>query len=253
MNKKIAIIIPARLASTRLPNKPLVDILGKTMILRVHEKAVKANIGDVYVACDSQEIFDEITNNGGTAIMTDANLPSGTDRIHSAFQKISQNYDYIMNLQGDLPNIDPEVLKLSAKAAIDNENLDIVTAASITQDIEEINDPNIVKIALAKNDEKYGKNCGRALYFSRAPISYSKNHKDDYYHHIGIYIFRTEALEKFVSLPQSNLEKQESLEQLRALENDMSILVKIVDSNPLSVDTKEDLEKIIAEIKKNND
>ncbi|HLD77222.1 MAG TPA: 3-deoxy-manno-octulosonate cytidylyltransferase [Rickettsiales bacterium] len=253
MTKKIAIIIPVRLASTRLPNKPLANILGKTMIQRVYEKAVAADLGDVYIACDGQEIANEARKFSAKTIITNPDLPSGTDRIYAALGKISQDYEYIMNLQGDLPNIDPEVLRLTALAAFENKG-DITSAASLTYDLHEVNDPNVVKIAIAYNDEKYGKDCGRALYFSRLPIPYSQNQEGRrYYHHIGIYIFKKEALAKFVTLKPTDMGQRESLEQLRALENDMKIIVRIVKTNPLSVDTKQDLENVIKQIQAQND
>ena len=238
----VAIIIPARLASTRLPNKPLVDILGQTMITRVYKKAAQVPNVKVFVACDSQEIAQEIENNGGNAIITDPNLPSGTDRVYAASKLIDEDYDIIVNLQGDLPNIDPSVVT-QAIAALQNSDADIATVASVITEKEEINDPNVVKIAISFNngDEK----SGNALYFSRCPIPYSKNQDQPYYHHIGIYAYKKSALERFVGLAPSLLEKQESLEQLRALENNMKIAVQIVDSNPLSVDTKEDLINVI--------
>ncbi|MFT6077852.1 MAG: 3-deoxy-manno-octulosonate cytidylyltransferase (CMP-KDO synthetase) [Myxococcota bacterium] len=236
---KILIIIPARLASTRLPNKPLADILGIPMISRVFLQAQKANLGEIIVACDSSEIADEIKKVGGTAIITDPELPSGTDRIFAALKSLPnhQDFEIIVNLQGDLPAIDPEVIISAAKAAIKSD-ADIATVASVIGDKTEINNPNVVKIAIAAlNDDKLG----QALYFSRAPIPHGKG---DYFHHIGIYAYKRAALEKFVSLKPSNLEKRESLEQLRALENQMKIAVQIVDSHPLSVDTAEDLQKI---------
>ncbi|MFT7099206.1 MAG: 3-deoxy-manno-octulosonate cytidylyltransferase (CMP-KDO synthetase), partial [Rickettsiales bacterium] len=148
-----------------------------------------------------------------------------------------QDFDIIVNLQGDLPAIDPEVIIAAANAAIKSDS-DIATVASIIKDETEINNPNVVKIAIADlNNEKLG----QALYFSRAPIPHGKG---DYFHHIGIYAYKRAALEKFVSLKPSNLEKRESLEQLRALENKMKIAVQIVDSHPLSVDTEEDLQKV---------
>lgn len=246
MDKKILIIIPVRLASTRLPNKPLADILGKTMIRRVYEKALQANIGEVVIACDGFDIANEVKNFGGKYIITDPNLPSGTDRIFAAFSEIKKqnlgDFDVIINLQGDLPNIDPKALKSAALALKDD--FDIATIASKIKNKDEINNPNVVKIAIAFKEE----NEGQALYFSRCPIPYSKNQDQDYFHHIGIYAYRTESLEKFVSLNPSILEKRESLEQLRALENNMKIAVKIVDIHPLSVDTREDLEAIIQQI-----
>lgn len=237
---KILTIIPARLASTRLPRKPLALIVGKTMIQRVYEQAIKANVGEVLIATDSQEIIDEINKFGGKYIITDPDLPSGTDRIFEAYKKfISQNnlsFDIILNLQGDLPNIEPHIIKECAEFALSND-CDIVTVASKITDLTEITNPNVVKIAIASNN--------LALYFSRSAIPYSKNHDDNFFHHIGIYAYKTKALEQFVALSPSPLEKRESLEQLRALENQMKIAVKIVDTHPLSVDTQEDLTKVI--------
>ncbi len=244
MNKKFIIIIPVRLASTRLPNKPLVDIFGKTMIQRVYEKALEANIGDVLIACDGDEIAKEVEKFGGKYVITDPSLPSGTDRIFAAFKQVAadQNFDTIINLQGDLPNIEPSAIKDAALSLKDG--FDIATIASKIKNPEEINNPNVVKIAIAFDKD----NEGRALYFSRSPIPFSQNQDQDYFHHIGIYAYSKNSLEKFISLPQSNLEKRESLEQLRALENNMKIAVKIVNIHPLSVDTKEDLEKVKKEI-----
>lgn len=240
----ILTIIPARLASTRLPNKPLAEIFGKTMIARVYEQAQKTNLGEVYVACDGEEIAKAITQIGGKAIITPANLPSGTDRIFSAFKQIKnhQNFDIIVNLQGDLPTIDPEVIISSAQTALQTD-ADIATVASIIKNKDEINNPNIVKIAIGNLNN----DIGQALYFSRAPIPHGTG---NYYHHIGIYAYKRLALEKFVNLQPSTLEKRESLEQLRALENNMKIMVKIVDTHPFSVDTAEDLEKVKNSLRK---
>lgn len=272
--KKVLTIIPARLASTRLPNKPLADILGKPMIVRVYEQAKAANLGEVVVACDCGEIADVIENAGGRAIITDPNLPSGTDRIFAALKQIENNqeFDVIVNLQGDLPAIDPIVIKAAANAALQSD-ADIATVASIIKNADEISNPNVVKIAIAFGENV---NLGQALYFSRAPIPYAvegdakstnnKNNSDlasgdphnfstlggwsecgvknKYYHHIGIYAYKRKALEQFVSLVPSKLEKTESLEQLRALENQMKIVVQIVDSHPLSVDTADDLQNV---------
>ncbi len=246
MNRKIAVIIPVRMASTRLPNKPLADILGKTMIEHVYQKAIEANIGEVFVACDGEQIADEVKKFGGKYVITDPNLPSGTDRVYAALQAISQKFDVIVNLQGDLPNIDPQVIKDAAEALL-HHDCDIATVASKIKNLDEIDNPNVVKIAVAFGED----NCGAALYFSRCPIPYSKDKKQDYFHHIGIYAYKTSALQRFVRLAPSGLEKRESLEQLRALENNMKIIVKLVDAHPLSVDTKEDLENIIKVIAKN--
>jgi 3-deoxy-manno-octulosonate cytidylyltransferase (CMP-KDO synthetase) len=240
MKKKVIIIIPARLASTRLPNKPLAMIEGKTMIQRVYEQALKANLGEVIIATDGEKIANEIKKFGGKYILTNPDLQSGTDRIYSAYQLLKQDFDIIVNVQGDLPNIDPNVISECVNLALEND-CDIATSASKINDISEINNPNVVKIALAQN--------GLALYFSRSPIPFSKNINDDYFHHIGIYAYKKNALEKFINLSPSPLEKRESLEQLRALENGMKIAVKIVNAHPLSVDTQEDLDKVINLIK----
>jgi len=240
MKKKVIIIIPARLASTRLPNKPLAMIEGKTMIQRVYEQALKANLGEVIIATDGEKIANEIKKFGGKYILTNPDLQSGTDRIYSAYQLLKQDFDIIVNVQGDLPNIDPNVISECVQLALEND-CDIATSASKISDISEINNPNVVKIALAQN--------GLALYFSRSAIPFSKNVNDDYFHHIGIYAYKKNALEKFINLAPSPLEKRESLEQLRALENGMKIAVKIVNAHPLSVDTQEDLDKVINLIK----
>jgi len=245
MKKNVLTIIPVRLASTRLPNKPLADIVGKSMIQRVYEQALKANLGDVVIACDGEEIAKEVEKFGGKYVLTEPNLPSGTDRIFAAYEKLKEKdgyidgFDVILNLQGDLPTIDPSVISSAADAALE-ENCDFATVASKITLESEITNPNVVKIAIAFKSDNFGK----ALYFSRAAIPYSKK-DEDYYHHIGIYAYKKEALEKFVTLSPSPLEKRESLEQLRALENDMKINVRIVDAHPLSVDTQEDLEVII--------
>lgn len=247
MKGKVLIIIPVRLASTRLPNKPLAMICGKTMTQRVYERALAADLGDVLIACDGEEIAAEVRKFGGKYVITDPDLQSGTDRIFAASQMIKSDAEVIVNLQGDLPHIDPEVIRAAAKAALQHD-CDIATVASKIKNKSEINNPNVVKIAISFSEE----NLGKALYFSRAPIPYSKTGDHDYYHHIGIYAYKKEELAKFVNLPHAPLEHRESLEQLRALENDMKIIVKIVDTHPLSVDTKEDLEiitKLIAESK----
>lgn len=246
--KKTVVIIPARLSSTRLPNKPLADIGGKTMIERVYLQAKKAGISDIYVACDGEKIAGEVSKFGGKAIITNPNLPSGTDRIYHALKQIKngEEFDIVLNLQGDLPAIDPEVIK-SAEEALIESDADIATVASVITKDSEINNPNVVKIAIAfDKNPKFG----HALYFSRSPIPYGSG---SYYHHIGIYAYKKSALEKFVLLPPSLLEKRESLEQLRALENNMRIAVKIVDSHPFSVDTAEDLQRIIQLIRNKDD
>lgn len=244
MSNKILTIIPVRLASTRLPNKPLADICGKSMIQRVYEQAKEADLGEILIACDGQEIAAEVEKFGGNYVITDPDLPSGTDRIYQAYKKSGLEADIIVNLQGDLPNIDPKVIESAANAAL-IEDCDFATVASKITNEDEISNPNVVKIAISFKEE----NLGKALYFSRCAIPYSKD-SADYFHHIGIYAYKKDALEKFVNLQPSDLEKRESLEQLRALESDMNIFVKIVEAHPLSVDTQEDLE-IVTNIIKN--
>jgi 3-deoxy-manno-octulosonate cytidylyltransferase (CMP-KDO synthetase) len=232
MKEKFLTIIPVRLASTRLPNKPLADICGKTMIRRVYEQAIATNLGEVLIACDGEEIAAEAKKIGAKFVITDPDLQSGTDRVYAALKSLEKNFEVIINLQGDLPNIDPKVIIQAAQTAA-NQDCDIATVASKIKNSMEISNPNVVKIAFT--------NSGRALYFSRCAIPHSKKDFDEYFHHVGIYAYKMQALEKFVKLSPSNLEKRESLEQLRALENDMKIIVKIVDTHPLSVDTVEDL------------
>lgn len=226
------ILIPARLASTRLPNKPLAVIGGAPMIVQVWKRAVASGIGDVVVACDSRAIADAVETAGGVAVMTDPNLPSGSDRIHAALGILDakKKYDVVLNVQGDMPTLDPSIIIASVKL-LENKAVDIGTLAAVITDEQEKNDPAVVKIALAGS---------RALYFSRALIPHGDG---PHYHHIGIYAYRREALETFVNLAPSPLEMREKLEQLRALEAGMRIDVAVVDAVPLGVDTPEGLEK----------
>ena len=232
------IIIPARMASTRLPNKPLKDIAGLPMIVHVMRRAIEADIGDVFIACAEQEIADEVEKYGGKAIMTDPALPSGTDRINQALQKIDPEgkYDIVINVQGDEPTIDPNIIKESL-IPFRNFTVDIVTLATLIKNKQDMTNPNIVKAIVAWQENS---NRGRALYFTRATAPANEG---DLYHHIGLYAYKRSALETFTSLPPSPLEKREKLEQLRALEENMRIEVIRVESAPFGVDTQEDLEK----------
>ncbi|MDX1949131.1 MAG: 3-deoxy-manno-octulosonate cytidylyltransferase [Rickettsiales bacterium] len=235
------IAIPSRLGSTRLPNKPLADIEGKPMILRVFEQGLKTGIKDIFVAAAENEIIEVINKNNGLAVLTDASLVSGTDRIYQGLEKLNllDKFEYVINLQGDLPAISPKVINLCLEAISNkNYNFDIVTpVAKITKEDEKTN-PNVVK-AVVSWDSKDA-NTGKALYFTRATAPYGDG---DLWHHIGIYAYKISALKKFVSLPASPLEKREKLEQLRALENNLTIGVVQSDEIPLGVDTQEDLEK----------
>lgn len=229
-----AIMIPARLKAQRLPNKPLALIHGKPMILWVYEQAIKADMADVYVATCSEEIVSIIENAGGTAILTDPDLPSGTDRIYAALKTLEKSYDTVVNLQGDLPFIDPDlILKVVDTLQF---GADIGTLCATICDKDDILNPSVVKSVLSLMQNDYA----NALYFSRSAVPYNAA---QYYHHIGIYAFKMAALEKFVALSPSQLEQVEKLEQLRALENGMIIHAAIVDHVPLSIDTPQDLEK----------
>ncbi len=234
------IVIPSRLASVRLERKPLELIEGEPMIVHVMQRAVEAQMGPVVVACCGPEIADVVEKKGGVAIVTDPNLPSGTDRIWAAVESLSENLqpDIIVNLQGDLPNINVETLRAVLRP-LENPEVDISTVASVIKNPEEITNPNVVKIALAKETEHRG----RGLYFSRQAIPFEA---PTYYHHIGVYAYRYKALKRFVSLPASPLEKAERLEQLRALEDGMRIDVELVETIPQSVDTLSDLNSVRA-------
>ncbi|MBW8310350.1 MAG: 3-deoxy-manno-octulosonate cytidylyltransferase [Candidatus Paracaedibacteraceae bacterium] len=236
------IVIPARLASTRLPNKPLADIQGKPMIVRVMEQAQKANLGPVIVACCGPEIAAVIRQAGGIAIETDPDLPSGSDRIVAALRDYDPQeiYETVINLQGDLPTIDPQLIRASL-APLADPNIDIATLCCEIQDAAEVQNPNVVKIATSPWVNQGGVAISRGVYFSRLAIPANAQ---TYYHHIGIYTYRRTALERFVSLPPSYLETTEKLEQLRALEAGMHIGVVLVDGMPQSVDTPEDLERV---------
>jgi 3-deoxy-manno-octulosonate cytidylyltransferase (CMP-KDO synthetase) len=229
------ILIPARLSATRLPQKPLADIHGQPMIAHVYARAKAANLGPVVVACESESIKAVIEAVGGTAILTDPNHPSGSDRIYEALQKYDPTgkYQHIINVQGDLPTLDPSTLQAAAALLT---TADIGTlAAKITREEEKTN-PNVVKVIGSPLSPKHL----RALYFTRATAPWGEG---DLYHHIGLYAYQRAALAKFVTLNPSPLELREKLEQLRALENGLRIDVALVDSVPLGVDTFEDLER----------
>ena len=232
------VVIPARLASTRLPDKPLADIGGQTMIERVWRQALKAAIGPVLVAAAEQEIVDVIAHAGGRAALTDPALPSGTDRVFQALEAIdaSGTHDVVINLQGDLPALDPEAIRTVARV-LESSGADIATLAAEIDDPADLDNPNVVKPVVAW--DKGGRE-GRALYFTR---SRTPSGEGPLFHHVGIYAFRRAALARFVRLPPSPLERREKLEQLRALEAGMTIAIARVDAVPLSVDTPDDLEK----------
>ncbi len=235
---KSLIMIPSRLASTRLPHKALADIAGKPMIIHVMQQAQKANIGDVIVACDGEEIKKLVESYGGKALITDPNLPSGTDRIYAALQQIEnhQSYEAIINVQGDLPLVKPSLI-CDLYQALCESHSDITTPIAEIHTPEEISSDAVVKVAVSLDEN----NRGTALYFSRQTIPWGDG---PLYHHIGIYAYKRDSLKKFVNLPPSPLEKREKLEQLRALENGMRITTLCVDEAPWGVDRPEDLEKV---------
>lgn len=237
---KTAIIIPARYASTRLPGKPLLEVKGKPIIQYVYEAAQKTkDVDAVIVATDDKRILNCVENFGGIAEMTSSNCQSGSDRISEVASRHSE-FDYIINLQGDEPQITPEVIE-KAINALKSDDVDISTLVRKITDIEQINNPNCVKCVFDNNFN--------ALYFSRCPIPYERNkNKSSYYAHIGIYGYKKESLIKMTKLDQTNLELQESLEQLRALQNGMKIKIAIVDLNPVGIDTQEDYENFKAQI-----
>ncbi|GJL95313.1 MAG: 3-deoxy-manno-octulosonate cytidylyltransferase [Hyphococcus sp.] len=237
---KPIIIIPARMASTRLPGKPLADIAGRAMILRVCDTARNADIGPVVVAAGDQEIFDAVTAAGFQCAMTDPELPSGTDRIYAAINELDPDgdYDVVVNLQGDAPGLDPAHTRAVLTPLKHDPDTDIATLAVATNDPAKAANPNIVKCIIAKNPAH---DFGRALYFTRAN---APSGDGPIHHHAGIYAYRRKALERFCALPVSPLEAREQLEQLRALENNMTISVQLIDQMPSSVDTQEDLEEV---------
>lgn len=231
------VIIPARMASARLPGKPLADIGGEPMVVRVARQATLAGIGRVAVATDSREIATAVEAAGFEAVMTRDDHQSGSDRVFEAAMKMDPDARarIILNVQGDIPAIEPETIRRSA-LPLARSMADLATlAVEITDEAEKTN-PNIVKVV----GTPIGEGLLRALYFTRATAPYGEG---PLYHHIGLYAWRRSALERFVSLRPSTLEKRESLEQLRALEDGMRIDVAIVDSVPLGVDTPADLER----------
>ncbi|MBB3976495.1 3-deoxy-manno-octulosonate cytidylyltransferase (CMP-KDO synthetase) [Rhizobium azooxidifex] len=231
------VLIPARMASTRLPGKPLADIGGAPMIVQVARRAAESGAGRVVVAVDHQDTFDAVAAAGFEVVMTKVEHQSGSDRIHEALLKCDpdRKAQVIINVQGDLPTIDPATI-LAALNPLADPATDIATLTTEITDPEEKANPNVVKVV----GSPIGPGRLRALYFTRATAPYGNG---PLYHHIGLYAYRRKALETFVSLPPSTLEVRESLEQLRALEAGLRIDAEIVDTVPLGVDTPADLEK----------
>ena len=231
-------IIPARMASTRLPGKPLADIAGEPMIVHCWRRAVEADVGPVIVACAEREIAVAVEAAGGTAVLTAPDLPSGSDRAAAALAMLDpdETYDAVLNLQADLPTLDPVAVR-AAYAVLATQGVEIAALACLIAEDGERSNPNVVKAVIALQP---GATQGRALYFSRATVPTGEG---EHYHHIGLYAFRRASLTRFVDLPVSGLEQRERLEQLRALEAGMRIDVALVDTVPLGVDTPADLER----------
>jgi len=233
----VLILIPARMASTRLPGKPLADIAGKPMIVHVADRAAASGLGRVVVATDVYEVADAVRAAGHEAQMTRADHASGSDRIHEALLALDPNrqVDTVINVQGDLPTIEPETI-VAALEPFDDPAVDIATLGVEIEREDEKTNPNVVKIVGSPK----GADRLRALYFTRATAPWGDG---PLYHHIGLYAYRRAALERFVSLKPSPLEQRERLEQLRALEAGMRIDARIVSAVPLGVDTPEDLDR----------
>jgi 3-deoxy-manno-octulosonate cytidylyltransferase (CMP-KDO synthetase) len=236
MAPNVIILIPARMAATRLHGKPLAEIAGRPMIAHVMERAVAAGVGPVFVATDSAEIEIAVTKAGGHAVMTRTDHASGSDRIFEALERLdpAASAAIVVNVQGDLPTLDPADIR-AALAPLADPAVDIATIAAEIRSAPERTNPNVVKVV----GTPVGPNRLRALYFTRAT---APSGDGPLYHHIGLYAYRRTALAKFVGLPPSPLERREKLEQLRALEAGMRIDVAIVGSVPLGVDTPEDLQ-----------
>lgn len=233
---KTAIIIPARYGSSRLEGKPLIEVNGKPIIQWVYEKAQQAKLADmIIVATDDERIFNAVKAFGGGVEMTSVNHKCGSDRIREVAERHPE-ISYIVNLQGDEPLIKPESIDSVARNVQEDDNADISTLIRVLTDEKEINNPNLVKCVIDNN--------GYALYFSRSKIPFERNYGiATFYGHLGIYGYKREALMKMTSLEQTPLERTESLEQLRALENGMKIKTSVVDFVPVGIDTLEDLEK----------
>lgn len=242
--KNTAIIIPTRLGAKRFPNKPLAKINGVPMIIHVLNRAQESKVGEVLVATPDDEIFQVVKENGGRAILTKLDHPSGSDRIYEVhIKELKNNVDLIFNLQGDLPSLKSSSISKLAKL-MRNNDCDIGTLASYIADKNDMTDMNVVKVqmdAMLKDDDFF-----KAKDFFR--IKQDLNH-EKIYHHIGIYAFTNIALTKYVKLARSKLEIQRNLEQMRALENNLIIKVGLSNALPLSVDTEEDLAKVTKEMK----
>jgi len=232
---KTLILIPSRMAATRLPGKPLLKINNLSIISHVFKRAEEANIGEVVVATEDQEIFEDVLKNRGKAILTNKNHQTGTDRIFEAYKKLNiKNIDYILNLQGDEPDINKDDI-INLNNFMIKQDAELGTLAAKIQDDNMLNNKNIVKVIT--NKKLVENNFPIALNFTRDNLS---RDTQNIYHHIGIYSYKISILEKFVSLDQTNNEKKNKLEQLRALDNKLKINVALAKSSSIGVDTEED-------------
>jgi 3-deoxy-manno-octulosonate cytidylyltransferase (CMP-KDO synthetase) len=233
----VLVLIPARMAASRFPGKPLADIDGVPMIVHVWRRAVAAAVGRVAVATDSPEIVDAVCKVGGEAVMTSADHDNGTSRVEEAARRLDPDgvFAAVVNVQGDLPTVAPEAIRASL-TPLEEEGVDIATIAALISREEEKTDPNVVKVV----GSPIAPDRLRALYFTRATAPWGEG---PLYHHIGLYAYRRTALSRYVALPPSPLEKRERLEQLRALEAGMRIDVAVVDTVPLGVDTPADIDR----------
>ena len=240
---KVVGIIPSRYASTRFPSKPLQMIKGKTMIQRVWEQAWKSKLDAVVVATDDMRIADEVLKFGGQYVLTDPNHRSGTDRCREALYMVEEQYDAVVNIQGDEPFIDPAQINQVIEL-IGRDDTQLASLAKRIEDADELFSPNVVKVVMDKQ--------GNALYFSRNPIPFMRNldhdkwlQKGEFYKHIGLYAYKTETLCQIAEMQSTTLEMAESLEQLRWLENGLRIRMGITQLESISIDTQEDLEKAL--------
>lgn len=236
-------VIPARFASTRLPGKPLMDICGYPMIQWVYERAKKSKLDDVIVATDSKEVYDIVISFGGKAILTREDHQNGTSRIGEVCEKV-ENFDVIINIQGDEPLIEPNMINTIIDSFLEYKDLEMSTLKHRIKNKEDIENPNCVKVITDKNDY--------AIYFSRSVIPYPrKENLNLYYKHVGIYGYKKSFIEKYIKMESTPLEESESLEQLRVLENGYKIKVLTTDYEVVGVDTIDELERVRDIIKEN--
>lgn len=231
------VVIPSRLGSSRLKEKPLIDIAGKSLIQRVYERVQLCSTDQIYIATDSKKIVDHVNSFTDQVVMTDNDLPSGSDRVYQCAKILNLSSETkIINVQGDEPLIDPKSIDMTAKL-LDTENVDVATLCSKFSNEKELMDESNVKVTFSKNY--------RAQYFSRSIIPYNfTNQSVDYFKHIGIYGYSLKTLSEFVNLPISQLEQLEKLEQLRFLENNLNIYLNVIEDNSIGVDTEADLKQV---------